>query len=95
MQLDDQRSFFLARGDGHDFRVGMAQENLDQFDSSVAGAAEDGDSCHERNYSTRLVAPNRACRLCDCFLLGSVKVTGLATICLELGVPSIAATRPS
>ena len=42
----DVRLAFLPAGDGHDLRLGMAEQNLDQFQGGVAGGAENGDACH-------------------------------------------------
>ena len=40
------RLALLPAGDGHDLRLGVAKQNLDQFQGGVAGGSENGDACH-------------------------------------------------
>ena len=48
MQIGDERGVVLARGDGGDLDVRMAQEDFDKFEGGVTGAAEDGCFYHSR-----------------------------------------------
>ena len=48
MQVGDERSVVLARGHGGDLDVGMMQEDFDEFERGVTGAAEDGRFNHSR-----------------------------------------------
>jgi hypothetical protein len=48
VQLADQGRIFLARRDRHDLGVRMAQQDFDEFQGRVAGAAQDGNLRHAR-----------------------------------------------
>jgi len=46
MDHGDVRLALLPAGDRHDLRLAVAKQDLDQFQSGVAGGSEDGDACH-------------------------------------------------
>ena len=46
VDLIDARRVGLARGDGDDRRLRVAQEDLDEFQGGVARASQDGDADH-------------------------------------------------
>ena len=48
MERGNVRIAFLAAGEGGDFDLGMAQQELDQLEGCITGGTEDCDSNHVR-----------------------------------------------
>ena len=57
MDLIDARRVVLARGDGDDLRLRVAQQDLDEFQGGVARASQDGDVDHGLSSSSVVDVP--------------------------------------